>query len=412
MNRRSFLTTLGAAGAGAVFVPEARAVAAEPTREAEVVGRADVFAFPPFAQLTAPGTLDIRWRTARPATAFVHWTQDLALPRARWACACRAEDGMIAANETFHRVTLRGLDPAKPVRFEAVSEPIRSFGAYSIKREAPVMGGERTLRPMLGADGALTLAVLNDLHGKVGLVPKLLAVPAVAAAKPSAVLFNGDCADDCGDQAGVERRFLRALPPLGEGGLAALFLRGNHEYRGAMARRIRQNLSPLACGRYYGAFTLGPVRFVCIDSGEDKRDDAPVYGGLLAADAYLDEQTAWLARELERPEHWAARWRVAVLHIPPTCGNVGDNDAWYGPTRLRERMDPLFAKAGLTAMICAHTHVYSFHPSAKTGRPYPIIIGGGPSENAATVMLLRADAGRFALTAYRADGTALDSIEA
>lgn len=408
MNRRSFLATLGAVGAGAVLVPETRAVEA---KAVEAKAQSDVFAFPPYAQLTAPGTLDIRWRTARPATAFVYWTQDPALPREKWARACRVEDGMIAANETFHCVTLRGLDPAKPVRFEAVSEPIKSFGAYSIKRDAAGLGGERALRPTLGAEGALAAAIFNDLHGQVGLVPKLLSVPAVAAAKPSIALFNGDCADDCGDQAGVERRLLRAFPELNGAGLAALYLRGNHEYRGAMARRIRQNLSPLACGRYYGAFTLGPVRFICIDSGEDKPDNAPVYGGLLATDAYIEEQAAWLARELESPGHKAARWRVAVLHIPPYCGNVGDNDKWYGPTRLREKMDPLFAKAGLVAMVCAHTHVYSFHPPAKTGRPYPIIIGGGPSEKSATVMLMKADAKAFELTAYRADGSALDAIK-
>ena len=348
MNRRSFLATLGAVGAGAVLVPDACAAeapgASAPTEEG-------VFAFPPYAQLTAPGTLDIRWRTVRPATAFVYWTQDPSLPRERWARACRMEDGMIVANETRHCVTLRGLDPSKPVRFEAVSEPIKRFGAYSITRDAAGASGPRELRPMLGA-GALTATIFNDLHGHVDLVPKLLAVPAVAEAKPTLALFNGDCPDDCGDQAGVERRFLRALPPLGEAGLATLYLRGNHEYRGAMARRIRQNLSPLACGRYYGAFTLGAVRFICIDSGEDKPDDAPVYGGLLATDAYLGEQAAWLAREIESPEHKAARWRVAVLHIPPYSGNAGE-DKWYGPTRLREKMDPLFAKAGLTAMVCA-----------------------------------------------------------
>lgn len=405
MNRRSFLATLGAAGAGVILVPET--CVAEPSA-AVTPASPDVFAFPPYAQLTAPGTLDIRWRTNRPATACVYWTQDPALPREQWVRACRMEDGMIAANETFHCVTLRGLDPSKPVRFEAVSEPIRSFGAYSIKRAAAGASGTRELRPMLGG-GTLSAVVFNDLHGQVGLVPKLLAVPAVAEARPALALFNGDCVDDCGDQAGVERRFLRALPPLGETGITTLYLRGNHEYRGAMARRLRQNLSPLACGRYYGAFTLGPVRFICVDSGEDKPDDAPVYGGLLATDAYIDEQVAWLAREVESPEHKAARWRVAVLHIPPYCGNLGE-DKWYGPTRLRKKMDPLFAKAGLAAMICGHTHRYSSHLPAKTGRSYPIIIGGGPSEKSATVMLLRATADAFALTAYHADGTALDTI--
>ena len=33
--------------------------------------------------------------------------------------------------------------------------------------------------------------------------------------------------------------------------------------------------------KYYYAFTRGPVRFVVLDSGEDKTDDSVEYGGLV-----------------------------------------------------------------------------------------------------------------------------------
>ncbi len=409
MNRRTFLTSLGALGAAAPFVPAALPAAPTVSAPEELGGQA-LFACLPYAQWTAPGVTVIRWRTARPSTAFLFWSQEPAAPRDRWVKACTVQDGMIAANTCDHAVTLRGLDPAKPLAFEAVSEPIASFGAYSIKRGATVGSGVRTLRPMRSPEGALSLAIFNDIHGRLELIPKLLALESTVQAAPAAALFNGDCMDDCGSVESAQKRFLRALPPLAEAGLSTLFLRGNHEYRGAMARRIREVLSPLDCGRYYGAFTLGSVRFLCIDTGEDKPDSAPVYGGLLQTDAYIDEQAAWLAREIESPEWKTAPWRVAVMHIPPTCGNVGDNDDWYGPTRLRKIMDPLFAKANLQAMICAHTHVYNFLPPEKTGRPYPILIGGGPSEKSATVTLLKASNNVLDIRAFRANGAALDGI--
>ena len=405
MNRRNFLSILGAAGAGAALRP-VPATAAEAK-----AAPAEGFALAPYAQLVGPDAVEIRWRTAAPATATVFWTQDAALPRERWARAVRAEDGMVAANETAHRIRLEGLDPAKPLRFEAVSEPLTRFGAYDIRRAAAFGSGPVTLRPPVGADGALRFVVFNDLHGRAAAhIPHFLALPEIAAAEPAFALFNGDCADDCGDQAGVERRFLGALPPLTKAGLPALFLRGNHEYRGAMARRIRDNLAPLACGRYYGAFDLGPARLLFLDSGEDKPDDAPVYGGLLATDPYLEEQAAWLRREVASDTWKAAKRRLAFWHIPPESDTPGE-DKWYGPSRLRRLVSPLLQDAGLDALVCAHTHRHKLLP-ATDARPYPILIGGGPDPRGATAILARVAPEGVSLTAYGHDGKVLHRVGA
>ena len=412
MNRRNFLSMLGVTGAGVALGPgvvtaaEAKQAAAGATQSA-----AEGFAVAPYAQLTAPGVVEIRWRTRMPATATVFWTQEPARPRESWACAVRTEDGMIAANEVAHRIVLEGLDPAKPLAFEAVSEPIARFGAYSIQRGAAFASGVRTLRSTLGADGSLTFVVFNDLHGQAANhLPHFLALPEVAAAKPAFALFNGDCADDCGSQEGVEKRFLNALPPLTEAGLPALYLRGNHEYRGAMARRIRANLAPLANGKYYGAFDLGPARFLMLDSGEDKPDDAKVYGGLLATDAYLREQADWLRREVASPAWKAAKHRLAFWHIPPASDNPGE-DKWYGPTRMRELISPTLKDAGLDVLVSAHTHMHRLVKPSEA-HPYPILIGGGPNPKGATVILARVSAQGVSLVAYGHDGKALHEVKA
>ena len=401
MDRRHFLASLGLFGAGAALAPAETLAASAKDVPAES-GDDALLAFPVYAQLTGADTADVRWRTRVPAVSRVEWTQDAALPREKRANARPSRDGMIAAGELDHRVTLRGVDPAKPLIFEAFSAPVEKIAPYEIRLGAERSCGARTLRPVLDG-GEVSLAVFNDLHGRIDLIPGLLARPEVRAVEPALALFNGDCLDDCDTRAAVEKRFLRTLPPLSEAGRSALFLRGNHEYRGAAARSLRAHLSPLAGGNYFGAFTLGPVRFLCVDSGEDKPDAARVYGGLVDCDAYLAAQAEFVRTETASPAWKNAPWRVAVMHIPPFSHDA-ENDAWHGPARLRRELGKTFAEAGIDLMICGHNHRCAFFPADAGTHPYPIFVGGGPSEKSAVVALLRAAGTRLSLDAVGLGG--------
>lgn len=398
MNRRTFLASLGAAGLGHALLAQGGGTSAAPGETAEPLG-----AFAPYLQFTGAERCDVRWRTTRPATGTVRWRQG----DGPWQTAMAERDGLIQANRCEHCVPIEGIDPTRPLSIEVASAPCLTFEPYKIRLGAEEIQGRAELKPRLAGD-RLSLVIFNDLHGQTHLIPKLLDQPDVAALAPTIALFNGDCADDCQDVRGLDRRFLSALPPLCARGLTPLVLRGNHEYRGVMARRLRKHLSPLASGRYYGAFTLGPVRFLCLDTGEDKPDSHPVYGGLLATDAYLAAEAAWLKRELASEAWRAARWRVAIGHIPPFSHNPKD-DAWYGPTRLRREIAPLLANAGLTAMICGHNHAYAFH-GACDEHPYPILVGGGPSEGSATATVLTASPNALDLRAYTLHGPCPETI--
>lgn len=402
MNRRSFLLSLGALGAAGSLV---RAKGASGGGD----GAAEKGGFPLYVQLRSQDVVDVRWRSARPVVGRVRWTQEAGAPAQAWREARQVQDGMVCANTCEQVVTLRGVDPTKPLWIEAYAKPIRTLQPYKIVYEAEEEVGACEVKPLLaGAEGRLSLAVMSDVHGNTGLVRSFLATEAVRAAAPSVLLFNGDCVDDCGTQAQVEARFLHLLPELSAGGLQTLFLRGNHEYRGAMARRLRENFSPLANGRFYGAFDLGPVRLLVIDSGEDKPDDSAVYGGLLDTDAYLREEAAWLREEIASSAWQSAPWRVAVMHIPPFCADQKD-DAWYGPIRLRREIEPLLKEAGLHALICGHNHQYKHLAPAE--RPYDTFIVGGPYGPASSVLLLEATATRLRLQAHGLSGAHQEVLE-
>ncbi len=107
--------------------------------------------------------------------------------------------------------------------------------------------------------------------------------------------------------------------------------------------------------------------------------------------------------EIASPAWKNAPWRVAVMHIPPFSHDA-EGDAWHGPARLRRELGKLFAEAGLDLMICGHTHRRAFFPADAGTHPYPIFIGGGPSEKSAVAALLRASETRLSLDAVELAG--------
>lgn len=381
VRRRNFLAALGAAAAAPIL--NAGGKKAEPKPKAKPAGR---FVWRPTAQIVGGDALAVCWRTDSPSTGTLFWTQDPALPRDQWASACRVEEGLTASNRCDHLITVRGLDFTRPFLFEAVSEPVK-MDAWWTYRKGSFASGVIRLRPILRA-GGFTFAMFNDVHANVALFPKLCALPAVMEAEPGFAVLNGDCAGNCASEEQMAKDILNPLADLTARGLPVLVVRGNHEYRGAMARRIREAFAPFEHG-WYAAFNLGQIRLLLLDGGEDKADTHREYCGLLHCEPYIAQEAAWLAQETASPAWKAAARRVALCHIPPTANDPRE-DRGYGPTRLREKMEPVLCRAGLDLLLCGHTHHAALVPAEPGKRPYPTVIGGGPKDAAATVTLVQA----------------------
>ena len=155
-------------------------------------------------------------------------------------------------------------------------------------------------------------------------------------------------------------------------------------------------------GKTYGAFSWGDTRIVVLDCGEDKPDDHKEYFGLNDFTSFREEQIPFLQEELKSKAFKKAKARILVNHIP-LWGN-GDK---YRP--CTEMWNPLLKKAPFHVNISAHTHKYRIIPVGEAGNPYPVVIGGNPTN--ATPIILEKKGNKLTLKAYNESGQVMDTLE-
>lgn len=388
-----------AAAAGAQLpTPEAQTNALAAIRAQRADG---LIAVQPWAQLLGPDRLGIGWLTSDPAGGVVEWTQSEIGDD--WRDAWFSADGLRQANGTMQRAVIAGFDPAKPLRFRARSRAITSFKPYKVEFGPPVISAERRLPALTRPGGAVSFLVFNDTHSRVGLYPLLTEKggPPVDFA-----VFNGDVLQDPQTEQEVTDYLLSPMAWFASKSMPCFFLRGNHETRGAFARRLKDYLL-LPDGRYYAAMTFGVTRVLFLDTGEDKPDSSPEYSGLVDFEPYLEEELVWLRGEIASEAFRQATWRVVVMHIPPDW-RPDPAKLWHGARRVRERFAPLFDQGRVTAVISGHNHrpeLIEPCPDPGRGFQWPVFIGGAPALTNATVIRVEADASSLKITRFASDGT-------
>ena len=149
-----------------------------------------------------------------------------------------------------------------------------------------------------------------------------------------------------------------------------IMARGNHETRGPEARGYF-NYFPHSSGKYYYSFRQGDVYFLILDSGEDKADDHPVYGGLTNFDAYRSEQAEWLKKEVQCEEFKNSLYKIALFHIPLYTKSTG-----HGNIDLTEKWGPILNDAKVDLVINGHTHRYSKVEKQRGKNNFPILVIG------------------------------------
>ena len=197
-----------------------------------------------------------------------------------------------------HKARIAGLTPGSRCFYRIIREnggealsPVASFA---------------TLNPR--AD-AVTAVFFNDLHDNVRLMDALR--PQWKGVNPDFMFFNGDCWAD--PQRGKTEKTLAGIVPLCPAASRPLLLvRGNHEWRGPWQEGLL-NCFDLPLGqekKYYFALTQGPVRFVCLDCGEDQDKRMDFF------QPYRKDELEWIKKEVAGDEFRQAKHRVLVVHIP------------------------------------------------------------------------------------------------
>ena len=355
----------------------------------------NTFVTGPYLQNVGPTEATIMWVTSKNSLSWVEYGagNNLSLKGYRY------RNGHIEANNKINKITLKDLKPGTAYKYRIVSSEILNFQPNKVEYAEALKSPTYTFKTPGLNDEEVKLIIFNDIHDRPQTIPYLLYRHGYTGNKQDFdfVVFNGDCFDNVNTEQQVFDHLITPCVNSFAKEIPFILTQGNHETRGAFSRNIPDYFA-YPTEEYYYAFTQGPVRFVVMDSGEDKTDDNWEYSGLAAYDQYRVQERTWLEKEIESEAFKKAPFRVVLIHIPPF--HSGD---WHGPLHNRELFAPLFAKGKVDLVISGHTHRYGVH-NPDTTHPYPIVIGGGPLEGNRTLMKLHANARELNLRMIRDDG--------
>jgi predicted phosphodiesterase len=153
--------------------------------------------------------------------------------------------------------------------------------------------------------------IASDWHTKTDLLLKV----AEKQGKYDLAIMMGDAAD-----LGSESDFIQYIISVGhkitKGVIPAVFVRGNHETRGAGGHNLA---SRLGLRSLYYQINRGKYLITVLDMGEDKPDSHAEYGGLADYRAYHEQQTKWVESDafLSGKE---GQYKIILCHNKNFCG--------------------------------------------------------------------------------------------
>ena len=300
----------------------------------------------------------------------------------------------------IHAVRIRGLKPGTHYRYRVyakeVTEHRGNYVAYGRTAATDVYTKKpltfRTLDPNAGA---VTFSMINDIHGDVPKMQKLMGYTDLE--KTDMVLFVGDMVSVFESEEQVFSGFMDAAVDLFAKETPMYYTRGNHETRGRSAWAFQHYFSPLSEHIYY-MYRQGPVCFVALDSGEDKPDSDLEYYGLTMYDQYRDEQVEWLKEVVKSEEFRTAPFKIITCHMPPFGG-------WHGEVEVAQKFIPILEQAGADIMLCGHLHRY-VHKKAGESAAFPVVVNSND-----TVLKAVVDGRVMKVEVLGMDGKVVDKFE-
>ncbi len=352
----------------------------------------------PTLQAPTETSVSVVWMTTQNCACHIEFGTDKTLGQKAHA----STDGLIDANSRVHRVTLGALKPDTAYYYRIVARPILDFQAYSVKFGPTQSGSVHRFTTLSDKAKSIRFACFNDVHDNIPVVRKLVGV---AGDAPELFFLNGDIVSDPRSEEQIAAKLLKPYGELFAHERPFVYVRGNHETRGAFARMFKNYLA-LPDNKYYFSFDHGPVHFTILDTGEDKPDSNKEYSGLVDFDAYREVQLQWIREEVETPAFKSAPFRVLMTHMP----FFGDSCGGYGPAACRESWGDILNDARIDMHFCGHTHrrtIVEPHPGAHD---FPVVIGGGPKRDNATVIMAQATESSLSADILDINGKKLHSV--
>jgi predicted phosphodiesterase len=321
------------------------------------------------------------WRTTDPSYGYIEYgtdTDNLKIARS-------VEDGIVIANITRHKIRIAGLKPDTKYCYRVCTQKTIKYGSYPNVEFSPVEKSEFfSFTTLASTPKDFTCLIFTDLHNNLTIYDKLMDQVQTQGIEFDFSIFNGDIFENPASESQALNLITRYNQRVNAANKPVIYLRGNHEIRGAYAFQL-PTFFDLANGEIYFALTYGDTRFVFLDNGEDKRDFHVEYSGLVDFDSFRERQTEWLKEELTNDAFTGAFRKILVHHIPI----YGWDNSWDpGFMPCFDLWDPVFRTAPFDLDITGHLHAPAFHTKNAVNNPFPLAVGGGVPEASSRVMVL------------------------
>lgn len=239
--------------------------------------------------------------------------------------------------------------------------------SYGSRTGKEVVSGEYKFSPVSADE--ITFLVISDWHTEIGRVYDTLEY----IGDYDAVLLMGDASPGLDFE---EEAVINTVEFAGEitgGAKPVIYARGNHETRGAYAGKLADSLG---LDEFYYTADMGNYSFVVLDSGEDKDDSHPEYGGMTDYNTYRAEMVEWLkTTETENDKVIALShsWQISSVEeeLSQTAWNELDR---LGATLVISGHNHHCRLLGETeaekAMLAAHPDITGYFDGGNQGDTY------------------------------------------
>ncbi len=340
----------------------------------------------PFLQRPTPDSVTVVWSIKRPGTGFVEWGETQKLDKV----ARDSQFGLYSYDDRFLSAKITGLKPNTTYYYRTVSIGM-NFPRYSRMEisDKKIYSPIHSFKTPDPNGGKASFFVMNDTHENMPTL-KLLTKKIIEIGADYTV-WNGDLLNDTNsaDQAVNGIMMPGGVPFAAQ--KPVLLSAGNHDHRGPWARSLprlfkpwNQNDPKYGDIPYAWSLRNGPIAMIGLDTGEDKPDWHPVWGGLANFDPMRKLQAEWLEDTLNRPEIKSAPFIVVFCHIPIYSADPNANPgdilerwaSWQRP--CSKYWSPLLKKHNVQAVITGHMHRLMPADLPDENRPWTQIHGGGP----------------------------------
>lgn len=299
----------------------------------------------------------------------------------------------------LHTVKLKGLIPGTKYRYRIYAQEVLSHKGinvvYGYVAASDVYSKKAlTFTTCDSKKEETSFAVINDIHGREGLITRLLNYADYK--NKDLIIFNGDMVSTFQDKETIFDGFMNESIDLFASEKPMYYARGNHETRGEFATSFQKYFSPKEPFLYY-VFRQGPICFIVLDTGEDKPDSDIEYSGITDYDGYRTDQGEWMKELYKHDDFKDAKFRVVIAHMPPSV----DLTAWHGQKDVLTKFVPVLNDLDVDLMLCGHLHRNKYEePSSQI--KFPILVNSNNS-----VVSVKAKGDRMDLEVIDLDGKVL-----